>query len=326
MSTRRALFLRLGPIAAAALMSVGAASIEYRIVQLRLPSSYYSLAITGNEQGDYAAGMQRTVWEDRFVFQTLGGPPRLSLPEARISALGDGGKLVGNSAKGGWEYTRDFGLKMLPYRGNRPSAYARGVNGAGIVVGSMGSRPCLWVEGSIIPLGPRPQGPSWGADINEDNIVVGSDGDGHFERAWYWDGEYHELGGYWGTALNNTGQILLNEKVGYDTFGYLYESGKYTRLYSPFRELIFTLATDLNDSGWVVGCAYNPWVSDEYRALVWPATPKGLETTGIDLNDLIPADADWHLDRASTITRSGTIYGTGTYRGRLAAFKLILVE
>jgi probable HAF family extracellular repeat protein len=79
---------------------------------------------------------------------------------------------------------------------------------------------------------------------------------------------------------------------------------------------LWTSAKAINDSGQVVGAAYQPH-GNPYHAFIWTQAA-GMK----DLNQLIPSGTGWILVWATGINATGQITGFGTLRGQSHAFLL----
>jgi len=244
--------------------------------------------------------------------------------------LNDVGQVVGNihhHTDDAFIWDAANGLAFLN-KGDFVFATANGIGNSGKVVGYArkyndiaGTQAILWDPSvnTLTILG-NFGGPAYASAINSMEEVVGNSGDP--SRAFIW-----------------------NHTDGMKDLGVLNEEG--WRYY----------ATDINDSGQVVG--YARTVSDEYRAFIWDrdvgmrllsgdgdglalainryrhtvgaqGTLIGLEGKAylwgngerIDLNQTIPVDSGWELREARGITDGGQICGTGLINGELHAFLL----
>jgi probable HAF family extracellular repeat protein len=77
-----------------------------------------------------------------------------------------------------------------------------------------------------------------------------------------------------------------------------------------------TSAIGINDNGQVVGLFGSSSLDNYYRAILYE------EGTLYDLNNLIPANSGWTLERAFDINNQGQIVGTGVVNGQEQDFLL----
>jgi len=156
---------------------------------------------------------------------------------------------------------------------------------------------------------------------SSDTAVLGA------SDAFLWDSAHgmQDLGTLGGTmaeanAINCSGVIVgYSSLVGdLQTHAFLYANGSMMDLGTLGGST--SQANAINDGGWVVGFSYTTGDADMHAFL---RTPNG----GMqDLNKLIPANSDWDLKGANSISNNGRIVGAGLRNGAQHAVLLIPVQ
>lgn len=325
-------------------------SDSYRVINLGvLPGDSYSRPNDINNLGQ-VVGYSRNLdgVSDRAFLYSGGQTIDLgTLPEdtySFASGINDLGQVVGSSSSGAFLYS-DGQMTDL---GTGSFSVANEINNSGQVVGyfnsSDNSNPhaFLYSNGQMIDLGTLPNRDiSHAEDINNFGQVIGFSGSGYnngtreLDRAFlYINGQKIDLGTPFGDAfdvqvsgINDLGQIVgsselppvpndPNWTVQY-IFAFLYSNGQTTALGSLPGDFA-SHATDINNSGQIVGSSYNGIYADwdDLRAFLYE---DGKMT---DLNSLIPSDSGWTLREATAINDKGQIVGTGKIGGQERAFLL----
>lgn len=117
-------------------------------------------------------------------------------------------------------------------------------------------------------------------------------------------------------AINDSGDIVGSFETDPEDWtpshACLWHNGKAEDL-GTLPDYKFCSATAINNNGEIVGTAQE---GENQRALLWQ------QKRLIDLNDLLPADAGWTLERATAINSKGQIVGAGLHNGHRRAFLL----
>lgn len=167
---------------------------------------------------------------------------------------------------------------------------ARGINDAGVVVGSSTTatgavRAFVWRDGEMIDLGDHPDLPGWdfhAVGVSASGAVAGNATSSIGSAAFYWKDE------------NGNGEA---------------DAGELQRI-APKRAWSNVLS--MNSEGWFVGSMlltgglFAPYLSCGGAVM--------------DLNFLVPADSGWMLRGAAAINSRGDIVGVGTYQGRTTLY------
>ncbi len=203
-----------------------------------------------------------------------------------------------------------------------PHTEATGIDASGCIAGfALGSdRPVEDDPGLTTPraflLPGRPGGvqflgPGRVEALNNRGQVVGEDG---LEAVEWAQGRERKLG-MEGTAaaVNNSGQILINERRGGRGRPYLWQHGQ-LRTLPPLHQDTNCTAAALNDAGEAVGISA-PYTLASH-ALLW----RGGHV--YDLNTLLPPHSGWVLETATGINARGQIVGSGTLGGKPHAYLL----
>lgn len=253
------------------------------------------------------------IWSERDGLRKIPTPSGFSRAEAvGINNLGHAvGYVTDNTAsqRRGFRYA-DGKMSLLAGQKSNPHAIndADQVVGESSLPGSPQMSPVLWQGQTIFKL-PACCGGTATA-INRRAVVVGDmyDREGRY-HAFTWDrahgiqplGPQSDFSA--AVAINSTGHVVV------DAFSQgmlLYEDGKSTRMDLPAKFPAKPAA--INDCDVVVG-GFGPY-SDAERAFVWD------KKTGFhDLNERIPADSGWKLERATSINDKGEVVGWGDYHG-----------
>ena len=229
-------------------------------------------------------------------------------------------------------------------------SYALGLNNEGQVVGwsliesdTFEQRAFLWSDGEMTDLGVLGDGTrSLARDINDRGQVVGSsttrpeEAAPAPEYAFLWeDGEMTELpvieGDYSAAVAINRDGVIVGVASTDDGDGITYgigihaakwEDGEVTDL-GTLGEGESSTASGINRDGMIVGSSLiEPGAASgragENHACVWTA-----DGELYDLNDLIPEESGWILERATDINDRGQIVGTGLLDGQQRAFLLL---
>lgn len=203
--------------------------------------------------------------------------------------------------------------------GHGGDVYANGINDTGQIVGtalngtSAGfSRAFVYINGIMSNLGAVSGGSSYGFGINNAGDVVG---DSDYRAFLYSRGSMTSIGTLGGTmsfarAISDTGQIVgYSDIVGNGLrHAFLYQNGTLMDL-TP-SSLSETFAYGINRFGQVVG------TSSSGSAFLYDSG------TAIDLNTLLPANANWQLTNGADINDYGQIAGAGFFNGEYHAFLL----
>lgn len=226
---------------------------------------------------------------------------------------------------------------------------AEGVNDQGQIVGwswtAEGNQHATLWDGDVpVDLGTVGEGEYSGAtDINENGLIVGytattfmapEGAAGLPYTAVIWtDGTptlLPPIGGFdaWALGINDAGVVIGVSTTAEEQFAFgdgshavLWVDGTPTDLGAlPGGDR--SVATAINGAGFIVGYAAvipgdETYVLGEHHACLWVAGEL------YDLNDLIPADSGWVLDRANGINDDGLIVGAGLLNGEGRAFLLV---
>jgi len=300
--------LLLGSMLAAAGPQSGFTAPAYDIIQLPLaPAAINQEGEVAGALIDEQAGSKAAVWSEKTGMRVLGSLP--DVPNGRAVAINSEGVVAGYATSFSSQASRAFiyrrgQLRELPH-GTR--VYAIDKNGA--VVGESyapgQSGPTIWRDAipTVIPncCGGAARG------IGNDGLVVGDiyDKQGRY-HAFTWDGKHPPRllpfpdDASTVRAINGLGHLVVYTPTGY----ILMRGSTLTRIGAAD---VAGLA--LNDRDQVVGSyGPNPFAP---KAFVWD------EQHGrIDLNDAIPPNSGWKLERAVAINNRGQIVGTGDFRHR----------
>lgn len=279
------------------------AAPAYDIVELPLqPAAINQDGLVTGAQVDERAGSKAAVWNAEGGIRILGSLP--DLPNGRGTAINSEGAVAGYatsfSSQGSRAFIyRDGKLRELPH-GTR--VYA--INDSGTVAGESyapgKSGPTVWHD-AIPSVMPNCCGGVARA-IDNHGLVAGDiyDQQGRY-HAFTWDEKHPpQLLPFTDDAssvraINHAGHMII-----YTPTGHLLVKGpSKTRIGSPD-----TSALALNDHDQVVGSyGPNPFAP---KAFYWD------EQHGrIDLNQAIPPNSGWKLERALGINNRGQIVGTG---------------
>ena len=137
-------------------------------------------------------------------------------------------------------------------------------------------------------------------DVNQAGVVAGSWFDtvsGGYRAFWY-DGAMHDIGPGKATALNDVGQVCGND----GNTAWVYDIGSDSFTVLPTLGGAWTVANDINDSGWVVGQSElaNPAVTPDH-AFVWDgATMTDLGALNTPWSNIFYSKA-WAIDDAGLV-------------------------
>jgi len=274
-------------------------------------------------------------------------------------AINDHGQVVGTGHTATsqsqaflWE---DGAITMLEIPGSATEAHD--INNQGQIVGSAWRNSILWEGGTYTEIYSPPPGIHTVAfGIDEAGIVVGYDHSGYLWE----DGELTNLYPLISAqAINQNGQV-----VGGDHHATLWEDGVVTDIgtLGGFSPAFSSFATDINDSGQVVGYSETALYGMPLHGFIWEdgtmtdlgalgdydsrayALNEAAQVVGwsktpdrtadhavlwelgqiIDLNDMIPLDSGWVLAEAFDINESGQIVGWGYLTGTVGQRAFVL--
>jgi len=253
------------------------------------------------------------IWGEKEGLRTLATSAGFTIAE--LVSVNNQGQAAGfatdsNSAKHqGFRYA-DGKMTVLSGSQSRPYAIndAGHVAGESLLPGKLEPSPVLWKDQTPVDLGACCGGAA--VALNNRGQIAGNqyDREGRY-HAFTWDSArgIQPLGPQdtfsSAIAINDVGHIIL------DAFSggmWLYAEGKPTPLQLGPQKNAKPAA--LNNCDVIVG-AFGPY-SDAERAFVWDK-----EHGFHDLNDLIPANSGWTLERTSSINDRGEIAGWGDHKG-----------
>ena len=206
-----------------------------------------------------------------------------------------------------------------------------GINAHGHVVGyalnKNGKERAFFFDGEMKNLIPELGDSSRANDINNNNIVVGvfyKDSDNSY-HAFYWDKSLPKVitqlegKNSIANAINKHGDIVGS----FVTEGGVEHAFLYNIEFDEFVDLgALTLASDgdsvasdINDSGQVVGWSISS--TGQQRGFLYSR-----ESGMIDVNDLLPQNSGWSVERVTAINKYGELVGTGRYLTNSRAFLL----
>lgn len=226
-------------------------------------------------------------WTDANTRTDLGFPANISAGELR-EASSDGIYLCGeyfNYLTGKWQAFRQDTRRLDPdiYQSNLES-FCADVNSQGKMVGQY--------KITSIPLAAL-----WESDMSFTTIALN---DAYLTEA---------------RKINDVDQILVDGSYNGKTGSWLYQNNGTPELLSLSDDYNEIYATDLSNDGKIVGTAKK---ADGTRFAFYWDYDNGMK----NLNDLIPQNSGWTLNRANAINDNGQIVGEGTKDGKSRAFLL----
>ncbi len=222
------------------------------------------------------------VWR-RGVMKDIGNLGDVCVP-AFASAINNKGQVVGMSDDRGFLWESHKGMRNLGYLDRYYKSAAYGINNKGQVVGESGDRAFLWHNGAMTELVPLAgYRSSVAMAISDDGMIVGESGEGNMLFA------------------------------------------------GPCRACLWDKSGRATDLGTLGGDQSFAWaVNKNGQAAGWSDLAGGKGTHAflwqkgkmVDLNDLIPADSGWVLQKACGINDAGQIVGHGSFKRQTRAFLL----
>ena len=243
------------------------------------------------------------------------------------NGINDNGVVVGTADTGSNEQFSQRGAifesgsvtALAPSQLRSPSA----INNSGTIVGInfTTNRGFVYANNVLTEIGALGGYQSAARDVNASGQVVG--GISFFPESkslaiLFDGGMVTDLGSLGGTrsyahGINDAGHIVgSTTDASGDQLGFIYQDGVMTGIPGT------AVALDINNHGQVVGLS-NP-ASSEFRAFLYDGN------TTIDLNDLLPANSGWMLERANAINDLGMIVGRGKFNGESRAFLMTVPE
>jgi hypothetical protein len=294
--------------------------------------------------GSTSVGSRPVRWAADGTATVLGdlGTSSSGYTEGTATGINNAGTIVGNAVShvqnpnGSFRAVRWSAGSTTPVELGNLGTDASGItdvrtgdiNASGIAIGSAlryvgntsrGRRAVIWLPGqtAAMELGNFGTGTDslYGADYTESGVVGISDA-----------GEMVGWCRKYGVSDPPTSNNYVNVATAWDATGAVHELQALTTLTGSFRH---SGAADVNESGIVVGQAFDPY-SRVSRAVYW--NPDG---TVVDLNSLIDPSGSgpWELTTAETISDDGWITGQAVYRpngpfstGNLVEYTLQLPE
>ena len=312
--------------------------MHYHVTDLgTLPGYSDSVASGINDQGwvvgsaytpgDYESS-HAFVWHDGSM-TALNAPDCIS---SFASAINNHNQIVGSASKQKTEHDavlwqNEEMLSLGTLGGDQAYAYA--INDQGQVVGSSADHKghsndhaYLWQDGKMQML-PVNGSDSYAFGINNKGHSVGCvNWANRFYTAFLCQQEHGEeltppiYASWTAHAINDSGDIVGSFETDPEDWtpshACLWHNGKAEDL-GTLPDYKFCSATAINNNGEIVGTAQE---GENQRALLWQ------QKRLIDLNDLLPADAGWTLERATAINSKGQIVGAGLHNGHRRAFLL----
>jgi probable HAF family extracellular repeat protein len=236
-----------------------------------LPGMMLSSAEAINDRGDIVGWsseyqyqrIQAVLWRDG---QTIDLTPSGFYP-CRARDINNRGDIVGDCG-GAVLWRTGTGVPVATYIGGFTPL---GINDAGVIVGTRGSTPVRWTNGTIEAL-PLPAGALGGvaASINGRGQIVGYVINPSFYDPVIWeDGRVRPLGGAWGLVygyarrINERGEVAVHAFTGPITEfgGQIWRDGVFHHLESS------ATARDINERGVAVGAVS---LGFEQHGAVWP--------------------------------------------------------
>ena len=304
---------------------------SYRVQELKLAEGASVSPHAVNAHGAVAGGVGQAHGGDIAMFTgagpeavaAIGRGPASDYTEAM--AINDQGQVAGSmngaNALTAFVWDRARGMRTLaPLAGDTGSA-AAGINSAGWVVGTsmgpQGIRAVVWRSGTAELLGAVPNATTSSAiGINAGGQVAGWAEIAGVKHAVLWSaaGEAQDLGTFAGenteaVAINAQGEIAgLAEKNG-EPRAFRWSAGHGFQELGTLAGGSHSQASGINGAGQVVGSSGSKF---GLRAFVWTGSAM------VDLNTLIPNDANLVLMSAVAINDKGQILALGSRNHDLA--------
>jgi probable HAF family extracellular repeat protein len=324
-------------IAAVVLVAVSSVNaLEYQITIIEPNGIAYPYCINDKGQVVGTYGYDSFFWEDgQFtVIYALKSDIVTSIPDQIIArAINNSGVIAGElfynvNVKGFVLHNGD--LAFLPSIEGSLLSSAHGINDAGFIVGRAQkwesghstNRGCLWEPVTLNPHNiTEVPGISWGRarGVNDHNEVVGDfSTSSHNRHAFIYDDvngmrDIGVLPGQvrsYGYAINNQSQVVgysAGSPDGYHAFLHNDSNGVMTDL-GTLDGAVDSAAFDISDAGLIAGLSI--WADDSERGCLW------MDGQITDFNDLLCADSNWTICRATSVSDNGQIVGVGELDGQ----------